>query len=52
MNNVTERKCKYCNSKLPQYCKLADMCYNCNDKLPYVRKLIAIGNKIKRGDTK
>ena len=44
-----KRICKYCEKKLPQYCQLANMCYNCNDKLPLVRELKAIGNKIKRG---
>lgn len=41
----TKRVCKYCGSI--SYSG-TDMCATCNEKLPIIRKIVAIGHKIKR----
>lgn len=48
--------CKYCGHKLHKNEQSTGMCHNCRQKLPLVRKLVRIGQQIKKecrkiGDT-
>jgi hypothetical protein len=43
-------KCRYCENKFKSKSETADMCGKCYDKFPYVKELVAICRKIKRGE--